>query len=95
VVCGGPRDFGVIWMARMSTMSMLTTKQAAERAGVSPALVYAWCREGRLPHMRLGRTGKRGAIRIAEADLDALLQACTKRGGGESPAPSLKHLTVS
>lgn len=54
---------------------MLSVKQAAARAGVSPSLVYAWCREGRLPHFRVGREGRRGRIRIDPADLDALLRS--------------------
>jgi excisionase family DNA binding protein len=52
---------------------MLTVKQAATRVGVSPSLIYAWCQEQRLAHYRLGREGKRGQIRINEADLDALV----------------------
>ena len=52
---------------------MLTPKTAAERAGVSASLVYAWCREQRLPHYRVGREGTRGRIRIAPADLDAFI----------------------
>lgn len=52
---------------------MLTVKQAAARAGVSPSLVYAWCREQRLAHYRFGREGRRGRIRIDPADLDALV----------------------
>lgn len=54
---------------------MLTVKQAAGRVGVSPSLVYAWCREQRLPHYRMGREGKRGQIRINPADLDALVKS--------------------
>lgn len=65
----------------------LTVKQAAARAGVSPALVYQWTSaERRLRHMRVGRRGRRGRIRIDEADLDAFL-AALKVGGG-TPAPA-------
>lgn len=53
---------------------MLTVKRAAQLAGVSPSLVYAWCRERRLPHLRVGTSGRRGQIRIAPADLDAFLR---------------------
>lgn len=53
---------------------MLTVKQAAARAGVSASLVYAWCREKRLAHYRVGAGGRRGRIRIDPADLDALLR---------------------
>jgi excisionase family DNA binding protein len=52
---------------------MLTVKQAAVRAGVSPSLIYAWCREKRLPHYRVGKEGRRGRIRIDPADLDAFV----------------------
>ncbi len=38
----------------------LTVREAATRAGVSAALVYAWCGEGRLAHARLGRLGRSG-----------------------------------
>lgn len=52
---------------------MLTVKEAAIRAGVSPSLVYVWCHEQRLPHYRVGAEGKRGRIRIAPADLDVFM----------------------
>jgi excisionase family DNA binding protein len=56
----------------------LSPKQAAERAGVSPSLIYTWCAEGRLAHFRLGAEGRRGRIRIDPADLDVLIAACRK-----------------
>lgn len=52
----------------------LSVKKAAERAGVSASLVYAWCHERRLPHYRAGGAGKRGRILIAPADLDAFVR---------------------
>jgi excisionase family DNA binding protein len=53
---------------------VLTVKTAAEMAGVSAALVYIWVGEGVLPHFRLGKPGSsKGAIRIAEDDLEAFL----------------------
>jgi excisionase family DNA binding protein len=51
----------------------ITVKQAAIHAGVSTSLIYAWCEDGSLSHIRVGRKGKRGHIRIEVADLDALL----------------------
>lgn len=54
---------------------MLTVKQAAVRTGVSESLIYGWCADGSLPHMRLGRKGKRGTIRIEVEDLVSLLAA--------------------
>jgi excisionase family DNA binding protein len=65
---------------------MLTVRQAAERAGVSQALVYDWVGSGELAHYRLGREGRRGAIRIAQADLDAFL-ATRRVGAAPQPAP--------
>lgn len=54
----------------------LSPKQVATREGISPALVYQWCDEGRLPHYRLGGQGRRGRILIDECDLDAFLESC-------------------
>lgn len=65
---------------------MLTVKQAAERAGVSFGLVYEWTRSGMLPHYRMGRSGARGGIRIADVDLDAFLQS-RHRGTGKRSGP--------
>lgn len=56
----------------------LTPKQAAERAGVSPSLVYTWCAEGRLAHYRLGAEGRRGRIMIDPTDLERLMAECRK-----------------
>ena len=54
----------------------LTPKHAAERAGVSLALIYQWCEERRLPHFRCGGLGKRGRILIDESDLAEFLKSC-------------------
>jgi excisionase family DNA binding protein len=54
---------------------MLTVKQSANLAGISAGLVYLWVEQGVLPHFRLGRPGSRGAIRIAEDDLQRFLQS--------------------
>lgn len=78
---------------------MLTVKQAAERAGVSLALIYGWCQAGVLAHHRLGLPGKRGCIRIADDDLDGFLASQKREGRQETPPPAprrpptrLKHL---
>jgi excisionase family DNA binding protein len=72
----------------MKTRSnMLTVKQAALQLGVCASLVYSWCRSGMLPHFRLGATGKRGGIRIAEADLDGFLAEFKREGRRETPPP--------
>ncbi len=54
----------------------LSPKQAAERVGVSPSLVYDWCRDQLLAHYRFGAKGRRGRILIAPADLDAFMRQC-------------------
>jgi excisionase family DNA binding protein len=54
---------------------MLTVKQAARYAGVSPSLVYGWIGSRVLAHYRLGNKGKRGRILIDRADLDSFLDS--------------------
>src|SRR6266487_1084441 len=69
----------------------LTPKQAAERAGVSPALIYLWCAERRLRHLRAGGRGRRGRILIDRADLDAFLKSlevAAEEPAEESPRPA-------
>jgi excisionase family DNA binding protein len=65
---------------------LLNVKQAAERLGVCASLVYGWCQAGQLVHFRVGARGKRGGIRIDEADLTAFMR--TLRCGGETSMPS-------
>lgn len=62
----------------------ISPKAAAARACVSPGLVYRWCSDGSLPHLRVGAKGRRGKILIAPTDLDALL--ATFRIEGPLPA---------
>ena len=71
----------------------LSVRQAAQMANVSPATVYAWVSEG-LPHYRVGRKGRRGAIRIAEADLDAFLAGLKRGGRQEVPPPPRPNALV-
>jgi excisionase family DNA binding protein len=73
---------------------MLTVRQAAERASVSQSLVYEWCSSGILPHMRLGRPGKRGCIRIDEADLENFLAQCHQEARPQTNLPPLKHIKL-
>jgi excisionase family DNA binding protein len=82
-------------------MKLLTVKMVAEQAGVSPGLIYELCARGVLPHVRLGRPGRRGTIRIDPDELAAFLAGM--RGGGvrsavPPPAPSppvrLKNLSL-
>lgn len=57
-------------------MAKLTPKQAAERAGVSPSLIYLLCAERRLKHYRVGGEGRRGKLLIDEEDLDRFMESC-------------------
>jgi excisionase family DNA binding protein len=70
----------------------LSVKQAAERAGVSLALLYQWCDERRLAHYRCGGEGKRGKILIAEEDLDGFLQSVRVAATGATDDGPLKHI---
>jgi excisionase family DNA binding protein len=69
----------------------LTPKQAAEQAAVSVSLIYQWCHEGRLPHLRLGGRGRRGKIVIDATDLDAFLEGCRVTEPLEDDGP-LTHI---
>ena len=83
----------------------LSVKEVAARLSISEALVYAWVESGKLPCYRLGGPGKRGAIRISEADLNAFLVSCRKEKERPSdraaprsrprPLPVFKHLRVN
>ncbi|WP_157369389.1 helix-turn-helix domain-containing protein [Zavarzinella formosa] len=70
----------------------MTVKQAAGRIGVSVSLIYALCQEGIIAHARHGRKGKRGVIRIEDAEVERYREAC--KGGAGLP-PGLKHIRVS
>jgi excisionase family DNA binding protein len=75
-----------------AVVSLLTVAQAAERASVSESLVYEWIAAGVLPHLRLGKPGKRGVIRIEPIDLDGFLMACRVVGTPTDDGLRLKHL---
>jgi excisionase family DNA binding protein len=73
----------------------LTTKQAAERAGVSVSMIYQWCQERLFPHYRCGRSGRRGKILVEDSDLDAFLAGCkVEVREPEAPLPPLKHIRL-
>lgn len=63
---------------------MLNVKQAAERMGISDSLVYELCSCGSLPHVRIGRPGSRGCIRLTETDIQEFL--ASQKVGGSAPA---------
>ena len=46
----------------------MTVRQFAERAEICLSLAYLLIAQGRVPHRRIGQTGRRGAIRISEED---------------------------
>ncbi len=75
----------------MATERLLTVKEAAERAGVSIALVYQWCEERRLPHYRPGGLHKRGKILIAPCDLDTFMESLRVEPGSLSGAAGFTH----
>ena len=64
---------------------LMTVKDAAARLGVTPAAVYALCREGKLAHYRLGLKG--GVVKILPADLEAYVQACRVDAGSRRGKP--------
>jgi excisionase family DNA binding protein len=57
---------------------MLTPKEAAKQLEVSVSLIYQLCNEGRLAHYRFGGRGRRGSVRIEEADLAAYQHAAKR-----------------
>jgi excisionase family DNA binding protein len=73
----------------------LTPKMAAERAGVSPSLIYEWCHEKRVPHYRCGGRGRRGRILIEDADLDTFLDTLRVEAVPDGQGvPALKHISL-
>lgn len=70
---------------------MLSVKQAAARATVSIALIYELCACGALACLRLGRPGRRGCIRIMEADLEAFLASRKVAAPTRAPPPPAKR----
>lgn len=55
---------------------LLTIEDARVFLGkkVSASMIYQWCAEKRLPHLRLGGEGRRGKILIRGADLMRFLE---------------------
>ena len=74
---------------------MLTVKQAAERLGISQALLYALCDQRRIRHERHGL--RRGVIRIPEDALDEYRKSVTVVAAiadyQPTQAKKYKHLT--
>ena len=79
-------------------MKLLTVREAAERLGISPGLVYGLCARKRLRHERYGLG--RGVIKIPEDAIDEFRRSVTI-GEPDEDVPKkqaaplkLKHLTV-
>jgi excisionase family DNA binding protein len=72
---------------------VLNVKQAAERMGISDSLVYELCASGSLPHVRIGRPGSRGCIRLTEGDIQEFLDS-QKVGGKAATRPPPKQKRV-
>jgi hypothetical protein len=80
----------------------LTVREAANRAGVCPSLIYNWCSTKLLAHYRVGAAGRRGKIVIDETELDSFLQrfrveaaVATTQSPTRVRKPALKHLSLS
>lgn len=73
-------------------MAKMNAQQAAEHAGVSVSLVYQWCAERRLPHFRLGRSGRRGKLLIEQSDLDLFLDSLRVEAGSEESEAEMRHI---
>lgn len=72
----------------------LTVREAARRLGVSPGLVYDWCRRHLLTHFRFARPGKRGKILVPEDALAAFAEGF-KVSPETAPSPvRLKHIRL-
>lgn len=71
---------------------MLTVKDAARRLGISAALVYALCREGRIAHQRYGLG--RGTLRISEEALQLFQAESEARPCGVAGGRQLRHIKM-
>lgn len=72
---------------------MMRVKEAAKRMGISESLVYDLCAAGVLPHVRIGRPGSRGCIRISQEDIDGYLASQkVERPTSSKPMPARKRI---
>lgn len=60
----------------MSSPKYVSVASAAERVGVDERTLRRWIEKGMLPAYRVG-PGKRRLVRIATADLEALIEPYT------------------
>jgi excisionase family DNA binding protein len=71
-------------------MALLTVREAAAKARISQSLLYDLCAKGLLPHIRIGRPGKRGCVRIDSVELEAFLQGCRVEGPPDGPLTHIR-----
>lgn len=71
--------------------ALLTVKQVAKMLQLSAKSIYALVSRGDLPAYRIG-----GAVRVAQADMDAYLATCRSEGPPEPVAGAvrLKYLSL-
>lgn len=67
-------------------MELLTTKQAAERLGLSPRTVALLAQRGKVRSVRMGLKG--GSLRFVPEDLDAYVESCRVFGSLDWPLPA-------
>jgi excisionase family DNA binding protein len=77
-------------MSEELAIRVLTVNQIAELLQVSSTIVRGWITSGMLACYRLGARGCRGAIRVAEADLQEFLAARKSRSRQEPKRPARK-----
>lgn len=79
-------------------MALLSVREAAQRLGVSPPLVYRLCSARRLRHERIGL--RRGRIRIPEEAIEEYRRSVTVGASRAVPDPTrprvrkLRHLQL-
>lgn len=75
---------------------LFRVREAAQRLGVSQALVYALCASGKLSHERHGMG--RGTIRISPGDIERYRQFCrvgTPPAAPARPPMKLRHIRLT
>jgi len=55
-------------------MQLLTARQVAQLLNIRVSTVYALCRRGEIPYVRLTESGRRPLIRFCPDDLQSLIR---------------------
>ncbi|MCP3994478.1 MAG: helix-turn-helix domain-containing protein [bacterium] len=63
--------------------TLLTATQIAERFAIKLSTVYALCRRGELPHIRVTQGSRRTLIRFDSDQIEAFLEERSRRAGGQ------------